>query len=168
MRLERDENSNQRLQWKCLRHGERSEASVKVLRTVKVAAQRLRGQPVAVTLTITLTLTASGMNALVSHRKRRKHRIIITYKINNALWSWIHRPTRYESIGVSFSRTRIARIARILHDATPVRASGMNASELTPFKFGFTCCKFTIIAFYFTRLHGLSELIFIFAIYECR
>ena len=42
MRLERDENSNQRLQGKCLRHGERSEASVKVLRTVKVAAQRLK------------------------------------------------------------------------------------------------------------------------------
>ena len=42
MRLERDENSNQRLQWKCLRHGERSCASVKVLRTVKVAAQRLK------------------------------------------------------------------------------------------------------------------------------
>ena len=55
-----------------------------------------------------------------------------------------------------------------LHVAALVRASGMNASELTPFKFGFTRCKFTIIAFYFTRLHGLSELIFIFAMYECR
>ena len=40
--------------------------------------------------------------------------------------------------------------------------------KITPFQFGFTRCKITMIAFYFTRLHELSELILKFASFTRR
>ena len=58
------------------------------------------------------------------------------------------------SFSSSFLYTLACYLLKIIHHSL---------FELTPFQFGFTRCIITMIAFYFTRLHELSELISIFA-----